>query len=327
MPIPLAIWAAAGLGAAGVKLYKSVNSSKNIVDNAVLRYAEERYKFLKKEEELMPVVEELGREKLAAWSYYREMFHIMAKVLNRPGHFTYKSHKNMHLLPHEIQKLKKIALVVEAMHQNNLDKIGTGVLTVVALQGGAANNYGKDSLLEEDEEKTILEEIVASPLNSAEYGELEEMAILNAIMSFPHILGHDAFANEDGEQITKEEALAFKNDIDAKSLVLADAAGKVDRLLDVTKHALHIMKALANRHREQVAKLEEILKVKQDYNLFTSAEKDELSYAIALGINLRELARTDVVLKTGNISVINGSALQICYNRVQDLLPVEDLVY
>ena len=48
MPIPLAIWAAAGLGAAGVKLYKSVNSSKNIVDNAVLRYAEERYKFLKK---------------------------------------------------------------------------------------------------------------------------------------------------------------------------------------------------------------------------------------------------------------------------------------
>ena len=60
MPIPLAVWAAAGLGAAGVKLYKSVNSAKNIVDNAIARYSEERYKFFKKEEDLLPVIEELG---------------------------------------------------------------------------------------------------------------------------------------------------------------------------------------------------------------------------------------------------------------------------
>ncbi len=327
MPIPLAVWAAAGLGAAGVKLYKSVNSAKNIVDNAIARYSEERYKFFKKEEDLLPVIEELGHVKLAAWRYYREMFTIMSKIVNRPGHYTYKTHKNMHLLPHEIQKLKKIAVIVETLQENHLDKIGTGVLTVVALQGGAANNYGKDSFLEEDEAKTILEEISDTPMDSAEYGELEELAILNAIMSFPPILGNKAFADKDGEQMSKEEALAFKNDIDAKSLLLADATGKLDRLLDVTQHALHIMQALTKRHREEIEKLMEILAVKQDYTFFTLAEKDELGYAIALGINLRELARTDVVLKTGNISVINGSALQACYNRVQDLLPVEDLVY
>jgi hypothetical protein len=325
MPIPLAVWAAAGLGAAGIKLYKSVNSSKNIVDNAIARYAEERYKFYKKEEELLPIIEQLGQVKLAAWSFYRQMFYIMAKIINRPGHFTYKSHKNMHLLPHDIQKLKQIARMVEIMHNNKLDKVGTGVLTVVALQGGAANNYGKDAM-EEDEEQTILEKISVTPMDSAEYGELEELAVLNAIMSFPPILGNNVFANKDGEKMTKEEALAFKNDIDAKSLLLADAAGKVDRLIDICKHTLYIMGCLTKKHKEQLTILEKLIKIKQDYNTFTLEEKDELGYGIALGINLRELARTDIVLKTGNISVINGSGLQGCYNRVQDLLPLEDLI-
>jgi len=273
----------------------------------------------------LPIIEQLGQVKLAAWIYYRKMFHIMAKVLNRPGHFTYRTHKNMHLLPHEVQKLKKIAHMVEIMHENKLDKVGTGVLTVVALQGGAANNYSKEAY-EEDETRTILEEISVTPMDSEAYGELEELAVLNAIMSFPPILGNHAFADKDGEHMTKEEALAFKNELDGKSLLLADATGKVDRLLDVTKHALYIMRCLTKKHREEIEKMEKLLEIKQDYNFFTLAEKDDLSYAIALGINLRELARTDIVLKTGNLSVINGSGLQVCYDRVHDLLPLEDLI-
>ena len=326
MPIPLAIWAAAGLGAAGVKLYKNITSPQNIVENTIVRYSEERYKFYKKEEELLPIVEKLGREKLDAWSGYGRMFHILEQIENRPGHYSFKSHKNLHLLPYEVQKLKKIVGIVATMHQNKIDKVGTGVLTVVALQGGAANNYSRDAL-EEDEVRTILEEIAVTPMDSEEYGELEELAVLNAIMSFPPVLGDEAFKDKTGEGMTKEEAMSFKNELDAKSLLLADASGKVDRLLDVCKHALSIISLMKATQWQQLDYLEKTLQRKKDYNFFTLEEKDHLNYGICLGINLRELARTDIVLKTGNLSVINGAGLQSCYDRLHDLLPIENLAY
>lgn len=326
MPIPLAFWAAAGLGAAGLKLYKSVTSSKNMVENTVNRYAEERYKFYKKQEELLPVIEKLGQVKLSAWSGYGRMFHIVEQIENRPGHYTFKSHKNLHLMPYDIKKLKKIVDVVATMHKNNLDRVGTGVLTVVALQGGAANNYSRDAL-EEDDVKTILEEISVTPMNSEEYGELEELAVLNAIMSFPHVLGEDAFKDKLETEMSKEEALDFKSEIDAKSLLLADATGKVERLLDVVKHALTVVTTLRDTQWQQLDYLESVLKKKTDYHFFTLEEKDHLNYGITLGMNLRELARTDIVIKNGNVSVINGAGLQVCYDRLHDLLPIENLSY
>ena len=50
MPIPLALWAAAGIGAAGMKLYMNLNSPETVVRNATERYNEERYKFYKQME-------------------------------------------------------------------------------------------------------------------------------------------------------------------------------------------------------------------------------------------------------------------------------------
>lgn len=326
MPIPLAIWAAAGLGAAGVKLYKNMTSTKNIVENTIVRYTEERYKFYKKQEELLPIIEQLGREKLEAWSGYGRMFHIVEQIENRPGHYTYKSHKNLHLMPYEVQKLKKMVNIVATMHKNKLDKVGTGVLTVVALQGGAANNYSRDAL-EEDEVKTILEEIAVTPMDSEEYGELEELAVLDAIMCFPPVLGDEAFKEKNAETMTKEEALAFKNELDVKSLLLADATGKAERLLDVVKHVLAVVRMMKKVHWEQLDYLEATLKRKTDYNFFTLEEKDHLNYGITLGMNLRELARTDIVIKNGNVAVINRAGLQLCYDRLHDLLPIESLSY
>ena len=63
MPIPLALWAAAGIGAAGMKLYMNLNSPETVVRNATERYNEERYKFYKQMERLVPLIEELGRLK------------------------------------------------------------------------------------------------------------------------------------------------------------------------------------------------------------------------------------------------------------------------
>ena len=85
------------------------------------------------------------------------------------------------------------------------------------------------------------------------------------------------------------------------------------------------METLKNEQREQILFLQNLLTTKTDYAAFTLEEKDRLNFVVALGFVLRELARTDIVLKNGNMSILNRSGLRIPLAKAQDLLPMENL--
>ena len=243
MPIPLVVWAAAGIGAAGLKLYKSATSAENMVKNAIERYNEERFKFYKVLEQLTPEVENLGHLKLHVWGCYDKVFAILEKIENLPGHYTYKSHKNLHMLPQDVRKLKRIRRVVERIQDKKLDTEGTGMLTVLALQGGAASSYSQ-SELERDEAKLVMEKIMDQPLYTSEVTALDEMSVLESIMCFPKVLRPGYFSDKDGSKMTKEQAVHFKTDTDTHSLLLADAEARGQRLLEVVVHVRKTMELL-----------------------------------------------------------------------------------
>lgn len=324
MPIPLVVWAAAGIGAAGLKLYKSATSSENMVKNAIERYNEERFKFYKVLEQLTPEVEELGRLKLHIWGCYDKVFAILDKIENKPGHYTYKTHKNLHLLPQDVRKLKRIRRVVDRIQEKKLDTEGTGMLTVVALQGGAASSYSQ-SELERDEAKLVMEQIMDQPLYTSEVTALDEMSVLESIMCFPKVLRPGYFSDKDGSKMTKDEAVHFKTDTDTQSLLLADAEARGERLLEVVHHVYKTTETLKNEQREQIQFFQRLLLEKTDYQTFTLEEKDRLNFLVALGFVLRELARTDIVLKNGSMAILNRSGLRVPLGKAQDLLPMENL--
>ena len=324
MPIPLVVWAAAGIGAAGLKLYKSATSSANMVKNAIERYNEERFKFYKVLERLMPEVEELGRMKLHIWGCYDKVYAILDRIENKPGHYTYKSHKNLHLLPQDVRKLKRIRRVVDRIQEKKLDTEGTGMLTVVALQGGAASSYSQ-SELERDEAKLVMEKIMDQPLYTSEVTALDEMSVLESIMCFPKVLRPGYFSDKDGSKMTKDEAVRFKTDTDTQSLLLADAEARGERLLEVVRQVYRTTETLKNEQREQIQFMQRLLETKTDYQTFTLEEKDRLNFLVALGFVLRELARTDIVLKNGSMAILNRSGLRVPLGKAQDLLPVENL--
>lgn len=323
MAIPLVVWAAAGIGAAGIKLYMDATSAENMVKNAIDRYNEERFKFYKVLEQLMPEVEALGHLKLDTWSCYNKVFAILQQVENPPGHYTYKSHKNMHLLHHDIRKLKKISAVAERIKEKKLDTEGTGMLTVVALQGGAASSTTRNTL-EVDEDKLLVETIMDQPLYITEVTALDEMSVLESVMCFPKVLKPGYFQNKDGSKMTKDEAAKFKSETDAQSLLLADAEARGMRLHDVVTHVYKIMHALKLEQHEQILHLQELLKKKKDFNTFTLEEKDRLNFAVALGFVLRELARTDIVQKNGSMAILNRTGLRVPLDKARDLLPFDN---
>ena len=324
MPIPLVVWAAAGIGAAGLKLYKSATSAENMVKNAIERYNEERFKFYKVLEQLTPEVENLGHLKLHVWGCYDKVFAILEKIDNLPGHYTYKSHKNLHMLPQDVRKLKRIRQVVERIQNKKLDTEGTGMLTVLALQGGAASSYSQ-SELERDEAKLVMERIMDQPLYTSEVTVLDEMSVLESIMCFPKVLRPGYFSDKDGSKMTKDQAVHFKTDTDTQSLLLADAEARGQRLLEVVTHVRKTMELLKNEQREQIQYLQHLLTTKNDYSLFTLEEKDRLNFLVAIGFVLRELARTDIVLKNGSMAILNRSGLRVPLSKAQDLLPSENL--
>lgn len=330
MPIPLALWAAAGIGAAGMKLYMNLNSPETVVRNATERYNEERYKFYKQMERLVPLIEELGRLKLSAWSKYTAMFDTLDKLINLPGHYTYKSHKNLHMLPQDVRKLRKVADVVKRIHTDHLDIEGTGMLTIVALQGGAASDYSQTALAE-GESRLILEQIMEQPLYTSECGVLDEEQVLCAVMDFPKVMPRGYFKDRHGRKrerkVSKRAARRYKELTDKESVRLADATARADRLFHVVTHVLGYMKPLKKEHDEQLDFFTALIKKNNDYDQFTLEQKDRLNFGVTLGFVLRELARTDIIIKNGNVPIINTSALRAVYARAKDLMPAEEMPY
>ena len=96
-------------------------------------------------------------------------------------------------------------------------------------------------------------------------------------------------------------------------------------MLEVVVHVRKTMELLKNEQREQILYLQHLLTVKNDYNLFTLEEKDRLNFLVAIGFVLRELARTDIVLKNGSMAILNRSGLRVPLSKAQDLLPSENL--
>jgi hypothetical protein len=327
MPIPLVVWAAAGVGAAGLKMYMNANSPEAVVKAATDRYNEERFKFYKRMEKLLPLVEELGAAKLTTWLCYEKAFALFGSIENLPGHFTYKSHKNLHMLPQTLRKLRKVVSVVKEIYAKHLDKEGTGMLTILALQGGAASDYSQ-AAMEEGESRLIMEQIMDQPLYTTEVGPIDEEQVLSAVMNFPKVLPEGYFKGMHGKKkISRTEAKRFKSKTDRQSLLLAEAEGRAERLQNVVTHVLTYIKGLQKAHKEQREFLENVVKTKQDYEQFTLEEKDRLNYMVAIGFVLRELTRKDIVIKNGSLAVINSSGLREVYAKASDLMPQEALPY
>ena len=321
MPIPLAIWMAAGVGAAGVRMYKQMNDPAKIVKDAVARYREEKYKFFKGEEVVMPMIKDLAEIKLTAWKGYGRMYKILKAISNRPSSYAFKGHDGVYMMPNDLEHLVEIGELIQIMKDKNLLKIGTGIYSVVALEGGASAAKGNASL-NQGTAKSALEAFVTSPIDSENLGLIEELAVFNAIVCAPQLLEDQDLDSADGSKMTKDDAFAFKENLDLKSLALADASARIKKLSEILILLTTKMQKLKEMHWQQLDKLEAIIEGKTDYSKFTADEKAVLNYGVVFGATMRELARTDVVITNGDITVVNRDRLHMLIENMKDLVPV-----
>ena len=61
-----------------------------------------------------------------------------------------------------------------------------------------------------------------------------------------------------------------------------------------------------------------------DYNEFSLADKQDYQFAVMLQRTMRLLTRLDLVLKRGNMCVLNAMAINDCKRQAAELVPLPD---
>ena len=89
MSVPIAVWIAAGLGAAGIKLYMDMRDVKQIVENSQARYEDEKYNYYQTQKALLPLLLLAGNLKLEMWQSFERIADALEQIDNLPRQFKY----------------------------------------------------------------------------------------------------------------------------------------------------------------------------------------------------------------------------------------------
>ena len=329
MSVPIAVWIAAGLGAAGIKIYMDMRDVKQIVENSQARYEDEKYNYYQTQKALLPLLLLAGNLKLEIWKSFDRLAVAMNEVENLPRQLKYMNFEPFRMGKPEREALRETAAVVTAILEGGTAEVGSGVLTGIALYSGTMTHKLDETEINNlpgfpqcEKGSTILEALSTHKIKVPAAGKVAEASVLNAILGVPAVVqdfGVDKLTKKD-----KSAAMKLKDKIDKHSMDLADVVGKMQRIHITIERLLSYVEKLNDEYAVQIEKLENILKEKKDYEKFTAEEKTTLVYAAFLVKTMKFMTRIDILLKRGNLYVFNTMDIREAIEQARTLFPEED---
>ena len=330
MSVPIAVWIAAGLGAAGIKLYMDMRDVKQIVENSQARYEDEKYNYYQTQKALLPLLLLAGNLKLEIWQGFERMADALEQIDNLPRQLKYMTFETFRMGKPEREALRDTAKVVDAIMKGGMADVGSGVLTGLALYGGTMTQKLDENEINKlpgfpqcEKGSTILEALSTHKIKIPAAGNVAEASVLNAILAVPPVVqdfGVDKLSKND-----KNAAMKLKDKIDKHSMELADVVGKMQRIHITIERLLNYVQKLNDEYLVQMDKVEQVLLEKKDYEKFTSEEKTALVYAAFLVKMMKSMTRIDILLKRGNLYVFNTMDIREAIDQAKILFPEEEM--
>ena len=294
---PGAVIAVAGLAVAGFKLYTALSNSAQIVRSSLERYNDEKIRYYTVNKQVLETVIDYGKFKLEIWDEFGALVQLFSRMTNPPGLISYKGMESVHTGRPQMDDIRNMTVAIKALHEQQWDVLGTGMLAVPA------------------------------PHHS-DNGLIEEGAVLNGILGVPVVVDTDALYAELCDkpitELTKDEAFALKDQIDWRSLKLADAVGRIRRLGETVDSVRSDVERLREVCRSKIEGIGLLVQRTPDYNEFSLADKQDYQFAVMLQRTMRLLTRLDLVLKRGNMCVLNAMAINDCKRQAAELVPLPD---
>ena len=330
MAVPIAVWIAAGLGAAGIKLYMDRRDVKQIVENAQARYEDEKYNYYQTQQSLMPLLIYSGKMKLDIWLSFKRAADALEKVDHLPRQIKHANFEAFRVGKPERDMLRETARIVTKIEENGVAEVGTGVLTGLALYGGTLTQKMEAFEITRfpgfpqcEDGSSILEALSTHKIDIPAAGNVAEAAVLNAILDIPAVVqdfGVAKLAKKD-----KEATMKMKDKIDKHSIELADVVGKMQRVQLTLERVTGYMDRLYKEYKSNILKLERLVSEKKDFDKYTYEEKMSVVYTAYLVRVLKGISRIDILLKRGNIYVFNTMDIRDCTDITRKLFPEEEI--
>ena len=315
---PGAVIAVAGLAVAGFRLYTALSNSAQIVRSSLERYNDEKIRYYTVNKQVLEKVVDYGKFKLELWDEFGALAQLYSRMTNPPGLISYKGMESVHA------------------GRPQMDDIRNMTVTSLAIYGKTmTQKVEKDQVLhiegfpDTEEGDSVLDTMGTVPApHHSDNGMIEEGAVLNGILGVPVVVDTDALYAELCDkpitELTKEEAFALKDQIDWRSLKLADAVGRINRLGDTVESIRSDVERLRDVWRSKIEGIGLLVQRTPDYNEFILADKQDYQFAVMLQRTTRLLTRLDLVLKRGNMCVLNSMAINDCKRQAAELVPLPD---
>ena len=320
---PGAVIAVAGLAVAGFKLYTALSNTAQIVRSSLERYNDEKIRYYTVSKQVLETVVDYGKFKLEMWDEFGVLAQLYSRMQNPPGLISYKGMESVHAGRPQMDDIRTMVASLDALHEQKWDAVGTGMLTSLAI-------YGKTMTQKVAEEgDSVLDTMGTVPApHHSDNGVIEESAVLNEILGMPVVVETEALLAELSEkpitELTKDEAFALKDQIDWRSLKLADAVGRMRRLGETVESVRSDVERLREVCRSKIESIGLLVQRTPDYNEFRLADKQDYQFAVMLQRTMRLLTRLDLVLKRGNMCVLNSMAINDCKRQAAELVPLPD---
>ena len=333
---PGAVIAVAGLAVAGFKLYTALSNSAQIVRSSLERYNDEKIRYYTVNKQVLETVIDYGKFKLEIWDEFGALVQLFSRMTNPPGLISYKGMESVHAGRPQMDDIRNMTVAIKALHEQQWDVLGTGMLASLAIYGKTmTQKVEKDQVLHIDgfpdteEGDSVLDSMGAVPApHHSDNGLIEEGAVLNGILGVPVVVDTDALYAELCDkpitELTKDEAFALKDQIDWRSLKLADAVGRIRRLGETVDSVRSDVERLREVCRSKIEGIGLLVQRTPDYNEFSLADKQDYQFAVMLQRTMRLLTRLDLVLKRGNMCVLNAMAINDCKRQAAELVPLPD---
>ena len=318
---PGAVIAVAGLAVAGFKLYTALSNSAQIVRSSLERYNDEKIRYYTVNKQVLETVIDYGKFKLEIWDEFGALVQLFSRMTNPPGLISYKGMESVHAGRPQMDDIRNMTTAIKALHEQQWDVLGTGMLASLAIYGKTmTQKVEKDQVLHIDgfpdteEGDSVLDSMGPAPHHS-DNGLIEEGAVLNGILGVPVVVDTDALYAELSDkpitELTKDEAFALKDQIDWRSLKLADAVGRIRRLGETVDSVRSDVERLREVCRSKMEGISLLVQRTPDYNEFSLADKQDYQFAVMLQ-------------RTGNMCVLNAMAINDCKRQAAELVPLPD---
>ena len=333
---PGAVIAVAGLAVAGFKLYTALSNSAQIVRSSLERYNDEKIRYYTVNKQVLETVIDYGKFKLEIWDEFGALVQLFSRMTNPPGLISYKGMESVHAGRPQMDDIRNMTTAIKALHEQQWDVLGTGMLASLATyEKKMTQKVEKDQVLHIDgfpdteEGDSVLDSMGSVPApHHSDNGLIEEGAVLNGILGVPVVVDTDALYAELSDkpitELTKDEAFALKDQIDWRSLKLADAVGRIRRLGETVDSVRSDVERLREVCRSKIEGISLLVQRTPDYNEFSLADKQDYQFAVMLQRTMRLLTRLDLVLKRGNMCVLNAMAINDCKRQAAELVPLPD---